>query len=305
VKKVAVIDIGSNSIKLLVAQKSAEGHISALIEETSQTRISKGISQANPRLSESAINAGIQAIQTLCQRANTYQPCPLTLVATSAVRDAANGLEFAERVEATTTNPVTILSGDEEARLIGRGVIEDPEIPRNEPFFLIDLGGGSLELLEFEHNRCVQKTSLPLGAVRLTERYLAAPDALITDTIAIQISETITNTIQKSGFTFVNRSQRMVGTGGALTHTRLFINRENACESNPLITFGALQNVFDHIAHKPIDERIALGIPAGRADIMPVALLTLLTLLRLARVEHIHHSFYNLRYGIAAEMLNK
>src|SRR4051812_2844394 len=110
---VAVIDIGSNSIKVLVATRSASGGITPLATRTIDARISAGISKADPRLTEEGMARGLDAIGTLLHDAAAFSPARTVLVATSAVRDAKNGVEFRLRVLAATALDVRILSGEE------------------------------------------------------------------------------------------------------------------------------------------------------------------------------------------------
>ena len=94
-KTVAVIDVGSNSIKLLVARSGkTPGSVEAIFAETIETRISTGISQALPSLTEAAMAAGCRTITELVRLAQGYQPKTLRIVATSAVRDATNAKQF-------------------------------------------------------------------------------------------------------------------------------------------------------------------------------------------------------------------
>ncbi|MEO7414095.1 MAG: phosphatase, partial [Opitutaceae bacterium] len=172
---VAVIDIGSNSIKVLVAARAADGSIQSLNYRTIDARISAGLSQAEPRLSEDGIVRGIEAIKSLLADAASFFPQKIILVATSAVRDAQNGGEFRERVRTATGHDIRILSGDEEANLIGRGLTCDPALSTLQDFYVFDLGGGSLECLAFKERRIVQAVSLQLGCVRLTEKFIRDP----------------------------------------------------------------------------------------------------------------------------------
>ena len=119
---VAVIDIGSNSIKVLVAARDAAGALQSLKYRTIDARISAGISQDSPRLSEDGMARGLDAIRSLLVDAAEFSPRQIILVATSAVRDAQNGAEFRARVQAATGHEIRVLSGDEEANLIGRGL---------------------------------------------------------------------------------------------------------------------------------------------------------------------------------------
>ncbi len=99
---VAIIDIGSNSIKILVATRSPDGRIVSLKHRTIDARISAGISRSDPRLSEDGMGRGLAAIQSLLAEAAPFSPTRTVLVATSAVRDARNGADFIARVHAAT-----------------------------------------------------------------------------------------------------------------------------------------------------------------------------------------------------------
>src|SRR4051794_745383 len=120
----SVIDIGSNSIKILVARRTQTdgGVLTALHNKAIDARISAGISDEEPRLSEEGIARGIAAVRELLASAAPFAPAKTALVATSAVRDARNGAEFCRRILEETGHDVRILSGDEEANLIGRGL---------------------------------------------------------------------------------------------------------------------------------------------------------------------------------------
>ena len=165
---VAIIDIGSNSIKILVATRTTSGDFAALKTKTLDARISAGISKAKPELSEDGMARGLVAIRELLADAAAFEPAKIVLVATSAVRDATNGAMFRERVKTATGHEIRILTGDEEANLIGRGLTCDPALRGLKDFYVFDLGGGSLECLAFRERKIVQAMSLQLGCVRLT-----------------------------------------------------------------------------------------------------------------------------------------
>src|SRR6185369_16463559 len=118
---------------------------------------------------------GIEAIRALLGDATEFSREKIVLVATSAVRDAQNGADFRARVRAATGHEIRILSGDEEANLIGRGLTSDPALRDLRDFYVFDLGGGSLECLAFRDRRVEQAVSLQLGCVRLTEKFVADP----------------------------------------------------------------------------------------------------------------------------------
>ncbi|MFN5561153.1 MAG: Ppx/GppA phosphatase family protein, partial [Opitutaceae bacterium] len=108
-RRVAVIDVGSNTVKLLVAERDPGGRLAAVHQHTLETRISAGLSGNPPRLSETGMDAGLGAITTLLHEARPLEPRETLIVATSAVRDAVNGAAFRDRVQAATGHPLRIL----------------------------------------------------------------------------------------------------------------------------------------------------------------------------------------------------
>ena len=169
---VAVLDIGSNSIKILVVERAANGELKALLSETIEARISQGINQANPSLSDEAMRRGLGAIRELIALSIPYDPIQTQLVATSAVRDANNSAAFQQVVFEATGHRIKVLSGTEEANLIGQGITCDPALTDLHDFQLFDLGGGSMECLSFKDRHLQRAESLQLGCVRLTEKFI-------------------------------------------------------------------------------------------------------------------------------------
>ena len=306
---VAVIDIGSNTIKLLVAARGPAGRLQTLTSETIDARISAGLGQAVPRLSAEGMTRGLAAVRELLAEAVPFAPAQIVIVATSAVRDAANGAEFRERVRAATGNPLRILSGDEEANLIGRGLTSDPALAHLRDFYVFDLGGGSLECLAFRERRVTQALSLPLGCVRLTERFGADPAAPFSAEARAAVADYARRALRESGFRFDLASQDAVFTGGSMTTARAIdglADGKPLSETAPVVTVVTLKRILDRVAMLPLAERrqqIA-GLPAARADVFPAALTTMIAVAEVAGLRAFHHSFHNLRYGLAAELLN-
>ncbi len=304
---VAVIDIGSNSIKLLVAARDAAGGITALHTRTIEARISQGISQAEPQLGEEAMARGLDAIQSLLADARLHTPDQTLLVATSAVRDAKNGAEFRQRVEAATGHAIRILSGAEEAQLIGRGLTCDPALQHLRDFYVFDLGGGSLECLAFKDRKLDQAASLQLGAVRLMEQFVsdpAKPMLRVRHRIMMHVQEELVRGPFRFSFPV---GAVAVGTGGTVATARAILGAaqgKSFAESDPLVRVTQLRLLFTRLARMTLEERRQVpGLPAGRADIMPTALVTLVVLANISAIEGYRHSAYNLRYGLAADAL--
>lgn len=304
----AVIDIGSNSIKVLVAQRDSEGSIRPLKLRTIDARISAGISKTKPRLSEEGMNRGVDAVQTLLADAAEFSPEHIILVATSAVRDAENGPEFRERIRALTGLQIRILTGDEEANLIGRGLTCDPSLRALQNFYVFDLGGGSLECLAFRARRIEQALSLQLGCVRLTERFVSDLTNPVLPAEIERIAMHTREVLAASGFSFSLPADAVaIGTGGSVTTLRAILGaREGLAldQTEPVVPVRYLRDVLAWIAPLPLTQRKQIsGLPSARADVFPAALATLLTVAEAGRFSSYHNSVYNLRYGLAAELL--
>lgn len=308
---VGVIDVGSNSIKSLVAVRSAEGGLLVVDEHTLETRISAGISKTDPALTGNAMSQGAGAISVLAKRVQGYGPEAVVAVATSAVRDARNGKEFLEMVKAQTGLELRILSGEDEARLIGLGVMQDPAVRALGEFYMLDLGGGSLELLEFgEGGKVLQKVSLQLGAVRLTERFVVNKNEPIEGEVLEAVTAHVQTEIERAGFKLRKPVPFLVGCGGAVVYARSLLAERKGMEHwrrHPaMLLRDELAALGRDLAGQTLEERMEIAaLPRQRADIMPVALTTLVTVLEMADAVGLQHSVFNLRYGLAAELLEK
>ncbi len=306
---VAVIDIGSNSIKILVAQRAANDGVEVLKYRTIDTRISAGISSATPRLSEDGMTGGLEAIRALLADAAPFSPTRTVLVATSAVRDAANGPEFRERVRAATGQTIRILTGDEEANLIGRGLTCDPALATLRDFYVFDLGGGSLECLTFRDRQVTQTVSLQLGCVRLTEKFIPDPAATFSTESAQRITAHCADALARSGFEFnLPPGSVAVGTGGTVTTVRTILaaRRGVGLEATASdVDLATLRSLLHELGALPLAARRQVpGLPAARADVFPTALATLIALAERGRFTSFRHSLFNLRYGLVAEALD-
>lgn len=304
---IAVIDIGSNSIKVLVAARDTAGTVRSLKSKTLDARISAGISQAEPRLSEEGMARGLAAIQELLAAAAPFAPVKTALVATSAVRDAGNGAEFRARVKTATGHEIRILTGDEEANLIGRGLTCDPALADLKDFYVFDLGGGSLECLLFRDRKISQTASLQLGCVRLTEKFIKDASAPLDQTEVSALARHVRDELKRSGFRFPIIAPAAVFAGGSMSTVRAIKGARHglALEDTPaVIGTDTLGQLLDELAPMTVDERKAIpGLPAARADVFPTALVTIITVADYAHIERFHHSFHNLRWGLATEAL--
>ena len=173
--RVAVVDIGTNSTRLLIADVDpASGSIEQLVRRSQVTRLGAGV-DSHGSLSEEAA-ARVFATLADYRREIDAHGCQANLaVLTSAVRDASNGSSFAERVREDFHLDARVLSGDEEAQLTFLGAMsgrpDDPEHAA-EPIVVVDIGGGSTEFVVGRGHTAGFHTSLPAGVVRMSERHI-------------------------------------------------------------------------------------------------------------------------------------
>ncbi|MGA3189795.1 MAG: Ppx/GppA family phosphatase, partial [Bryobacteraceae bacterium] len=166
----AAVDIGSNSTRMIAAEVPPGEQPHVLLSERVVTRLGESVFR-DGRISAQAME---EVVRVLARMAETYKKLEIAgvrAVATSAVRDASNQLEFLARASAALGTSVEIVSGREEARLIHRGVASRWPQP-GKRVLIVDIGGGSAEIIAGEDDRMIDAVSKPLGAVRLQQIFL-------------------------------------------------------------------------------------------------------------------------------------
>ncbi|HEX4902907.1 MAG TPA: Ppx/GppA phosphatase family protein [Acidimicrobiales bacterium] len=169
----AAVDIGTNSVHMVVARVGGEGRMEILAKEKEMVRLGRAAGDMK-ELAPDAIDRGVAALQR-CRRIAAAHGAELAAVATSAVREADNRREFLDRAWDEAGVSVDVISGFEEARLIHLGVLQALPI-FDQRVLLCDIGGGSTEVLLGQRGDVLASRSFRLGAIRLTERFLARDD---------------------------------------------------------------------------------------------------------------------------------
>src|ERR1700722_13343974 len=169
----AAIDLGTNSIKLLIVRRDKEGHMQVLFRHRSVVRLGEGSygKKGGNKIPRFVQLRTLKVFQTYAQFLEAYKVDVVRATGTSALRDAVNGPDFVKEVRAKTGIALEILPGEEEARLIVKGVASEMPLPR-KPCLFVDIGGGSCEISLVKGKKIEKFASLPLGAVRLTEIFV-------------------------------------------------------------------------------------------------------------------------------------
>jgi exopolyphosphatase/guanosine-5'-triphosphate,3'-diphosphate pyrophosphatase len=294
----AVFDLGSNSIKFVVAETRA-GRVRILQEESISTRLAEHLIDTC-ELRPEAIARTLAALRQLRGHATRLGVENFSAVATSAVRDSRNRRAFLKAAREVLGFPVRLLSGTEEAATIFTGVTADTHW-RGRDIFILDVGGGSAEWVQGHDGKMEKRISLPLGAVRLRERFLheypVAPDtaALLVETVRAQISHPLAH--------YVLGSRRLVGTGGTITC--LVAIEKGLPEFDPRkidhasLTLGQVRRLMGRFTGRTLDELRAIpGLPAKRADLIIPGTAVVLATMELLGAKRLHVSIRGLRYGV-------
>src|SRR5262249_6678994 len=243
-KKLAAIDIGTNSIKLLVGSVDEEGVLEVVSREKAPVRLGTGALGAG-RLSPEEIEAGVTAIAQF-QRAIEAQDTKLVrAVATCAAREASNSGDFLDAVRRRTGVEVDVISGEEEARLIHLAARSEFS-SRLDPIFVVDIGGGSTEFIVSDGSRVLLTESLPLGPVRSKGIVKDDPpgdrDRRALKKAIRSVARRAADAVRKVGF------KTCVGSAGtiqslALVHEEAVVGREPIRSGHRTLTRAGLKKV--------------------------------------------------------------
>jgi exopolyphosphatase / guanosine-5'-triphosphate,3'-diphosphate pyrophosphatase len=297
-RQVAVIDLGSNSWRLVVFTFVPGVWWKRTDELYETVRIGEGLA-ASGRLSEEAMGRGLETL-TVFERfcaSGKLGPGDVHVVATSAIRDAANREEFLARAGAATRLKIEVLSGEDEARFGYVAAINTSTITDGA---VLELGGGSLQLIRVRGRRAAELTSFELGAVRLTERFLPSGPAKKKELqqVRAHVRDTLSDTPWLS-----EAGPRLVGIGGAVRNLAAAVQRHGGQidlgVQGYVITREAIGELVRTLASMPAAERGTLpGIKPGRGDIILAAALVIETVLELGDFDGIEATEAGLRDGV-------
>jgi exopolyphosphatase/guanosine-5'-triphosphate,3'-diphosphate pyrophosphatase len=203
-----VIDIGSNSGRVLVARVRTAAHLDVLGDARSPLRLVRDVARAG-RLSDETIDRTLRIVRGFLAVATTAGAERTIAVATAAVREARNGEEFIERTRAELGIPVDIADGAEEARYGFMGAVHGMPIQHG---IVLDVGGGSLQLIHFRDRRLERSWSVSLGALRLSDQFLKSDPPTRGEMRALK--DHVYATLERAGVRPLLGDERLLGTGG-------------------------------------------------------------------------------------------
>jgi exopolyphosphatase/guanosine-5'-triphosphate,3'-diphosphate pyrophosphatase len=303
--RLGAIDIGSNSVRLLVGDLKGEDPWESPLESIARAgepcRLGRGLHETGLVEDDLAERAAAIAHE-FARRARSLGAVHVIAGATAALRSATNGLEAAERIGARAGVPVRVLSGEDEARIVYKAVVLGlGSRSRSSQCVVFDLGGGSTEVVSGVGTRHGRWTSLPFGAVSLHERLLPGdpPDE---ETLRIA-RETIARELMHGCAELPERSTLLAGVGGTVT-VLASLDREMR-DYDPALLEGwyieraRAQALIDRIVRLSHDDRRELPIMGeGRADIIGAGALVVEALMERFQAPGLVTSTQGLRYGL-------
>lgn len=297
-RRVAVVDLGSNSLKLLVAEGPP---LTEVARARAEVRIFPSQGAA---LSADAIVAAVDSVEQLVARARAAGSERVLVLGTSALRDAPNRALLAAALRDRVGLDLSVISGEAEARLGVDGILADPALAAVRGCVAFDLGGGSMQLMRVVERRCVHARSLPLGAVRMTRGFLGDLAKPIDPHDLESLRHHALELIQPHLPAGAAREAPLVGAGGALAAVADLMQADGEPVSGGRVGVLALRNWLSRLAALDLAGRKAVpGMPEGRADILPAALVVLLALADHAGAETLQLTHNGVRHGMAQLLL--
>lgn len=303
-ERLAALDVGSNSIRLIVAEYDPQAGLTIIDEMKDQPRLARGVATTG-RLDEAAMGRAMEVLRRareVCERRGVKR---LAAVATAAVREAQNGAEFVERVRTELDIPLRIIDADTEAQLSYRSVVHHFQLD-NARTLVADIGGGSLELIGAVDGLVELSLSLPLGAVRLTELHFAGKRGTWRDVAALR--KEVRKQLRKEVPWRDWRGVTLIGSGGTFTSLgRMATARRGLPLGDSVhgtaVTQAEVEQLLEWLATKTPEERRGLaGLNPERADIIVAGMVVTAELLDLSESRSLTVSAFGLREGLLLEM---
>jgi exopolyphosphatase/guanosine-5'-triphosphate,3'-diphosphate pyrophosphatase len=303
----AGIDLGSNTFRLLVADCSA-GNLMVLAKKMATVSLGRGL-EDNGMLHEDSMQKGLAVIHSFQETLAHYRPQNIRICGSAALRQARNSRLFLQRAGQILRQPIDVISGEEEAGLSLAGVLAGFTEPFSSPLLLVDVGGGSTELVFAESPAGATRVkSVPLGVIRLTEKFLAPSqhDLVLLDSL---LAETLNSALEELALAQKNQPVLIIGCGG--TATSMAALALNLTAYNASLVHGyvlqntSLEKLWHHLIALPANQRNALPcLGEGRGELLPPGMRIYHVLLQLLQQDRMRVSDTGLLEGILLSSLS-
>ena len=306
--KLAVLDIGTNTIQLVLAEVEADYSYKVLDRLKDVTRLGDGVFPSR-MLSEEAMKRGCEVIKTFVNLARNKGYAHIEGVATSAVREAKNGGTFIKEVSKQTGLKIRVVTGNEEARLIYLGVRHSIDVSET-PSLLIDIGGGSVEVSFSQHNKRLKSLSLKLGAIQLKDVYCltAPPSSASVRSLKKHVRECFVKAIPH---TYLGKIEQIIATSGMVVNMAEIIQLRKTGRplTQPNLQTLSLSEILDLerlLSKSSMSQRLKIpGIDPKRVDTLYPATVVLRTIMNICRIKETLVTDKAIREGIIYDFIKK
>jgi exopolyphosphatase / guanosine-5'-triphosphate,3'-diphosphate pyrophosphatase len=296
-ERFAAIDVGTNTVLLLVAERR-EGRLLAVLERAEITRLGRGV-DATGRLDPLAIQDTVAVLGSYARAAHALGADLVACVATSAARDAANGAEFFEAARAAAGIVPEVISGDEEARLVYGSAHRD--FGGGGPLAVLDVGGGSTEFIVGDGPEPRARTSLQVGAVRLTERHVRGDPPSAAEVGAVRAGAR--EALRPLAAMAPGAGARLVGVAGTVTTLSAVAQALPAYDAERVhgatLALDEIEALLSRLAGMTVVARAALpGMEPKRADVILAGGVVVAEAMRATGLDRLTVSDRGVRWGL-------
>ncbi len=297
----SAIDLGSNTTRLITASSTKKNSIKRHLVQQETTRLGEGLTPGEALL-PAAVNRTLKVLQSYRETALAHGSKSILAGATGAVRDAADGREFAARVEKDLGIETMILSGREEAVLTAAGIMT-AIIPMPDQALIFDLGGRSLEFTEMVEAKVRDCVSLDLGAVSLTEHYFTTDPPEHNEIQAMRAKVRKVLGLELKPFSQKPENRPLIGTAGTVTTLAALVLELAAYEPEAVNNFRMERKVLEGLFHKMAGMRTAEraelpGLSEKRAGVILAGTLVVLEIMNFLKINQIIASDAGLLEGL-------
>lgn len=305
---IGCIDLGTNSVRLLIARIHKNHTFTILRREKHTIRLGEG-EFCDKKIHSLPIKRAVLVCRRYAELCAQYHAADIIAVATSAIRDAVNRDDVIANLKQETEILFTIISGEEEARLIWRGISAGTEIGEDKTL-IIDIGGGSTEIVVGDQDQYWMLKSLKMGAVRTTSQFF--PDGFA-DAVNEETIEKILQRIRENTSHAVREVKKhgpvcAIGSSGTILTLESVAGKvpELALHHRPgILTRKEIRTLITMLAGLPLEDRRKVpGLSADRADIIIAGAVILYTILKETGIKEIRISEMSLRDGLLIDYLS-
>jgi len=299
--RVAAIDIGSNSIRQIVADVAPNGDMRVVDEMKAAPRLGAGVSETG-LLTDSAVQRAIEAVTRMATLARQLGASRIEAVATSAVRDASNAQQFIDQLQRAAKIRVRVLTGQDEALLSFRSALAHFDLGVGRAA-VVDIGGGSLELALSAGGLVDRLVTLPFGVIRLTERYLTEDNSRrAVKALRKEVRDELRTHLPAREW----RNVQIIGSGGTFTNLAgMALARQGLTVPSvhaTTVTRVEVEHILDSLQGMSLTERLTVaGLNPGRADIIVAGLAVIAEVMARLDSHDLVVSGYGIREGLLLE----